>query len=107
MIRVTIELVPFGMEAMSRTIAEVCIANVGGEKDKNIANYEASGYEVGTDKKITEFATKIAGYDRNEGAVRLVADILLAPREKFEEVELAERLIQKTRLMAVAEDEGE
>ncbi len=106
MLRVTIELVPYGVEEMAKTISELCIANV--KTEDNIASYEASGYAVGTDKKITEFAVKLDGYDRNEGAVRLVADILLAPRTEFSEVELAEQLIQKTRLMAaVREDEGE
>jgi hypothetical protein len=104
MLRVTIELVPYGVEAMAKTIAELCIANVGTDQETNVANYEVAGYHLGSDKKIEEFAVKIADYDRDEGALKLVGDILLAPKEKFEEVKLAEQLIQKTRLMQVEED---
>ena len=95
MLRVTVELVPFGSEELAKTIAEVCIANVGGG---SIANYEAAGYESGNGK-ISEVAMKFDGHDRNEGALKLVGEILLAPRYELTEVELAENLIAKTRLM--------
>lgn len=106
MLRVTIELVPHGVEALAKTISEVCIANVGGSQD--VGNYEVGGYQIGTDKKITEFAVKINNYERNEGALKLVGDVLLAPREEvFESVRLAEKLLRMTRLVAELDKEDQ
>jgi hypothetical protein len=102
MLRVTIELVPFGVEAMSKTIAELCIANTGTED--NIANYEVAGYQVKTDNKIEEFAGQITSYDRNQGALNLVAEVLLAPNKEFDEVKQANKLLSKTRLMNTEEN---
>lgn len=103
MLRVTIELVPFGVEAMAKTIAEVCIANVGTNNEENVANYEVAGYEVKTDNKIEEFAGTILSYDRNQGARKLVAEVLLAPNAEFDEVKSAPKLLSKTRLMNTEE----
>lgn len=98
MLRVTIELVPFGSEDLARTIAEICIANVGMED--NIATYEAAGYEAKSGK-ISELAAKLQNYDRADGAVKLVGEIFLAVGEvELSEVKLGEQLIAKTRLMA-------
>lgn len=99
MLRVTIELVPFGVEALAKTIAEVCIANVGGNKETNEANYEVAGYEIKTDNKIEEFAGTIFSHDRNQGARKLVAEVLLAPNTEFDEVKSAQKLLSMTRLM--------
>ena len=106
MLRVTIELVPFGMEAMAKTISEICIANVGGDKEANVANYEVAGYEnkYGT---IKEFATKVKSFDRNQGALNLVAEILLAPKTELAEIELGEKLINRTRLASAGEENNE
>jgi hypothetical protein len=98
MLRVTVELVPFGSEELAKTIAEVCIANVS--STDNIANYEASGYEAKSGK-ISELAAKIENYDRADGAVKLVGEIFLAAGEvELSELKLGEELIAKTRLMA-------
>lgn len=102
MLRVTVELVPFGVEAMSKTIAELCIANTSTED--NIATYEFAGYQVKTDNKIEDFAGQITSYDRNQGALNLVAEVLLAPKKEFEEVKQAENLLSKTRLVNTGEN---
>lgn len=99
MLRVTIELVPFGMESMARTISEICIANVGGDKEANIANYEIAGYES-RNEKITELAWKLNNFPREDGALELVRQILSSEQTEIEKVELAEKLLQHTRLLA-------
>ena len=99
MLRVTIELVPYGMEALAKTISEICIENVSGDKEANIGNYEIAGYEI-EDGKIQEFATEVKSFNRNDGALALVREILSTERSKFEKIELAEKLLQHTRLLA-------
>lgn len=101
MLRVTVEIVPYGIEEMSRTISEICIANTKTQDGQ--ANYEAAGYIIHTDNKIEDFAATIENYTRQDGALKLVAEIINTPRKKFDEVELAEQLIQKTRLNAQEE----
>lgn len=103
MIRVTIEIVPYGVEELSKTISEVCIANVGGSQETNIANYEAAGYHIGTDDKLEEFAVSIKEYERNSGALNLVSKILSEERSEISSVKLAERLLERTRLNNVEE----
>lgn len=97
MLRVTIEVVPYGMESLARTISEICIANVGTEN--NIANYEIAGYE-NKDGKITEVAWELNNFPREEGALELLRRVLLSPQIDIEKVELAEKLLQHTRLIA-------
>jgi hypothetical protein len=99
MLRVTIELVPFGMESMARTISEICIANVGGDEKENTANYEIAGYEH-TDGKITELAWKLNNFSREDGALELVRQILSSEQIELEKVNLAEKLLAHTRLLA-------
>lgn len=103
MLRVTIELVPFGMESMARTISEICIANVGGDKDANTGNYEVAGYEH-RDGKITELAWKLNTFPREEGALELLRQILSSTQTEIEKVESAEKLLQHTRLLAETEE---
>ncbi len=103
MLRVTIELVPYGVEAMAKTIAELCIANVGGDEKTNTANYEIAGYES-RNEKITELAWKLNTFPREGGALELVRQILSSEQIDIEKVELAEKLLQHTRLLAVAEE---
>ena len=100
MLRVTIELVPYGVEELSKTIVEVCIANVHTEND--IAKYAAAGYH---DKygKIEEFAAVVEDFPRNAGVLELMKEIFSAERMPLEELLLGEDLIQRTRLFAVAE----
>lgn len=99
MLRVTIELVPYGVEEMAKTISELCIANVGGDQTTNVADYEVAGYEA-RNGKITEFAVELNNFPREGGALELVRQVLSAERSEFEKVKLAERLLQRTRLLA-------
>lgn len=98
MLRVTIELVPYGVEAMAKTIAELCIANVGGDTEPNVANYEAAGYLVTTDNKIEDLAMILNYFPRNDGVLELLKQILSQDIQPIEKVKLAETLIQHTRL---------
>lgn len=102
MLRVTIELVPFGSEELAKTISEICIANV--QTIDGIATYEASGYQI-RDGKISEFAVELEEHNRKDGALKLVAEVLLAPKKLFSEVELAEKLLSRTRLMTGEKEE--
>ena len=104
MLRVTIELVPYGMEALAKTISEICIANVGTDKETNVANYEVAGYE-NKYGRIQEFAVEVKSFDRNAGALALLREVLSAEISEFEKVELAGRLLQHTRLLAGEEEE--
>lgn len=80
---------------MAKTISELCIANTGGDSEN--ASYLASGYH-NKNGKIEEFAVELKFFQRNQGALNLVAEILLAPKSTIEEIPEAEKLIQRTRL---------
>lgn len=102
MLRITVELVPFGREALTRTIAEMCIANVGGDSD--VADYKFAGYEVGYDKKIQEFAGEVKTFGRAEGVLRLLELVLAAEKAGVDTEEFYELLLSRTRL---AQEESE
>ena len=101
MLRVTVELVPYGVEKMSRTIVELCIANVD-TNDSNVARYEAAGYH---DRygKIEEFAYRVDDFPRNDGVMALLRRVLESEQLPLDEVELAEPLLAKTRLAQEAD----
>jgi len=67
MLRVTIEVVPFGMEEAKRTLHEIEIANVC-EFGDNSADYSVR--ERGS--KMDPYA--VVGFDRGRGALALVAE---------------------------------
>ena len=89
MIRVTVELVPYGAEAMAKTIAELCI------EQTNTETHEAAGYEIKSDNKINEVAKELKIFPEG-GVLELVAEIIKAAN--IEPTELSEQLIQRTRL---------
>lgn len=101
MLRVTIELVPYGTEELAKTISEVCIANVHTDKD-NMATYAAAGYH---DKygKIEEFGVLVQDFPRNDGVLELMRKIFSAEKVTLHEILAGEELMKKTRLFAVAE----
>lgn len=103
MLRVTVELVPYGVEEMSKTIVEVCIANTHTDKDNN-ATYAAAGYH---DKygKIEEFGVLVRDFPRNDGVLELLKQVFSAEKVEVEELLLGETLIQRTRLATVADGE--
>lgn len=93
MIRITIELVPYGSEELAQTISEVCIEEVS--KD----TYEAAGYEVKSGK-ISEVAARVL-LDKSNSKLKLVGKVLLeAGQINLKEVKLGEKLIARTRLIA-------
>jgi hypothetical protein len=98
LIRVTIELIPYGAEAMAKTIAELCIEQTNPEA------YEAAGYEIKSDNKIKELAKELKIFPDN-GVLALVAEILKA--ENITPTELSEQLIQQTRLYHQTLEESE
>lgn len=98
MLRVTIELVPFGSEELAKTISEFCIANVSHNKELDVADYELGGYLV-KNEKIEELARELQGHDRKDGVLKLIAEMLLLPEKTMEEVGRAEALVMRTRLM--------
>lgn len=104
MLRVTVELVPYGVEEMSKTIVEVCVANVHTD-NKNMATYAAAGYH---DRygKIEDFGVVVREFPRNDGVLELLKKLFTEDRVDVEEILLGEELMKKTRLFA-AGDEGE
>jgi hypothetical protein len=96
MLRVTVELVPFGVEAMSKTIAEVCIANTHTDK-KDRATYVVAGYH---DKygKIEEFGAVVREFPRNDGVLALLREVFSAEQLALAEILMSEELMAHTRL---------
>lgn len=92
------------MEALAKTISEICIANVGGNREEDTANYEVAGYEL-RDKKITEFAVEVKSFLRSGGALELLREVLSTEKVEFDTVELAPKLIQHTRLLAEGQND--
>ena len=103
MLRVTVELVPYGVEEMSKTIVEVCIANVHTDQN-NMATYSAAGYH---DKygNIEDFGVVLREFPRNDGVLELLKKLFAAERVDVEEILLGEELMKKTRLYAEIEKE--
>jgi hypothetical protein len=69
-LRVTVEMVPFGIEPRKRKIAVLSLANQE-TSDENVANYEVT--------MLTEqgcFNEKISDHDRSKGWLPLVRDAL-------------------------------
>jgi hypothetical protein len=103
MLRITVELVPFGSEALTHTISEFCVANVGG--DSAVADYKFAGYQVGReDKKISEFAGEVKKFGRAEGVLRLLDLVLASEKDTMDSDEFYELLLGRTRL---AQEENE
>lgn len=75
MLRITVELVPFGNEEEASVISEICIANVGGG-DEYIGNYEAVGYEKLMSGEVQMLARRVRGFPRSSGVLDLVKSIL-------------------------------
>ncbi|MFA5352624.1 MAG: hypothetical protein WC291_00170 [Thermodesulfovibrionales bacterium] len=71
MIRVTIEMVPFGIEAAKRPISTIQIVNTM-EGTHEVGNYRAIIYENGEKKKAVE----VKGFVRSRGAVQLLKEVL-------------------------------
>lgn len=102
MLRVTVELVPYGFEEMSKTIAEVCIANVHTDK-KNTATYAAAGYQ-NKYGKIEDFGVIVRDFPRNDGVLELLKKVFAEDRVDVEEILLGEELMKKTRLFAAGDE---
>lgn len=103
MLRVTVELIPYGQEEMSKTISEICIANVDTDAN-NVASYAVAGYH---DKfgKIQEFSAEVTDFPRNDGVLELLRHVFAAERSDISDA-VSETLISKTRLAQLA-NEGE
>lgn len=99
MLRVTVELVPYGVEEMSKTICEVCIANTYTDEN-DTAVYQAAGY---TEKngKIEEFALVVRNFPRNDGVLALLREVFSAEQLPVGDVLMGENLISRTRLSEV------
>lgn len=68
MIRVTVELVPWGDESMKKTIGVMNIANDGNSGDREIGNYEARM----EDDRGTEKTVHVMGHKRTTGVWTLI-----------------------------------
>jgi hypothetical protein len=77
MLRITVELVPFGEEDEAATIGEVCIANVGGGTAYT-GNYEIVGYEQLLSGEVEWIYRKVVGHTRHEGVFQLLKEALRA-----------------------------
>lgn len=97
MLRVTIELVPFGNEMAKKKIAEMVLANDGtGNPEK--ADYEAWTASNEWSGEPARYG-KLVGYDRSQSVWELIRLMLEAIRceEHNPDTELSERL--KKRLL--------
>ena len=74
MLRVTVELVPFGDERYTKPIAELFIANTGGGNNE-VANYEMVGYHKSPDGGEI-LSSRVYNFSRDAGAVQLLGQIL-------------------------------
>ena len=103
MLRVTVELVPFGIEEEASVIAEVCIANVGG--DELVGNYEAVGYEKLLGGEVQILSRRVRGHPRNNGVFELVKNILRTRDEDIKQFLTGDRLLEKIRSLKEDTDE--
>lgn len=92
MIRVTIEVVPYGMESLAKTISELCVETTDG------SSYESAGYVVHTDNRIEEFAKKLDNFETNSDVLNLIKALMNTESCKLDNLKLAEYLLGKTRL---------
>jgi hypothetical protein len=93
MLRVTIELVPFGDERYAKPIAELFIANTGGGNNE-VANYEMVGYHKSPDRGEI-LTAKVYNFSRDAGAIQLLGQIL--KRMKTGEPEIRTKLTDNLR----------
>ena len=77
MLKITVELVPFGLKDVRRTIGVIEIANVGGTRE--FGDYK---YIIKSDR-CDEVKGSLEKFDRNKGAIELLRDIL--NKEQLEE----------------------
>lgn len=70
MLRITIELVPFGIEEESKKIGEMVIANVSG------SNHNAEYISAYTSDKDAGIALKTTHHDRRDSVWTLVKNVL-------------------------------
>lgn len=96
MLRVTIELVPFGEEKNTEVISEICIANTG-DGDSSQANYQAAGYVIEQDGSIELVAGEVNNFSRTDGVLALVKDVLRSRHSRVEDIELGSKLLLKTK----------
>jgi hypothetical protein len=94
MLRVTIELVPFGDERYAKPIAELFIANTGGGNNE-VANYEMVGCHKNPDSGGEILSSKVYNFSRDAGAVQLLGQIL--KRMKTGEPEIRTKLTDNLR----------
>ena len=80
MLRIKIELVPFGIEEGSKQIGEMIIGNIN-TNDKNEASYI---YAYKDDHSAEEYG-QIHGFQRNLGVWELIAQCLKSDEETSEE----------------------
>jgi ribose 5-phosphate isomerase len=92
MIRVTIEVVPYGMESLAKTISELCVETTDG------TSYESAGYVVHTDNRIEEFGKKLDSFETDSDVMKLIKELINAETCDLEKLKLAEYLLGKTRL---------
>lgn len=74
MLRITIELVPYGIEEEAQKIATMLIANEGTAKDVRVGNY-AYVYDY-ADRPDDPMFGYVKRYNRNDGAWGLVKKVL-------------------------------
>ena len=94
MLRITVELVPFGVEEEASVISEICIANVGGG-NVLIGNYEAVGYERLMSGEVQMLARRVQGHPRIGGVLELLKNILRARNEDVATFLVGDRLLEK------------
>ncbi len=72
MLRVKVEIVPFGMESCAKELAEIIIINTG-KGDHDIGEYRYTIEGTGADASCGE----IHNFDRRRGSVELLKEVLL------------------------------
>lgn len=75
MIKVTIDLIPYGDENKTETISELLIANVGGTFEEG--NYEVIGYEIPANNPFRLMGFTLDGFNREQGVLDLLRLVLM------------------------------
>lgn len=105
MLRITVELIPFGVEEEASVIGEICIANVGGG-DGHTGNYEVVGYEQLLSGEVDWIYRKVVGHTRHEGVFQLLKEALRADALGDTSTFLVgDRLLEKIRSLKEDADE--
>ena len=89
MIRIRIDLVPYGYEDDSRAIGEIVLYNEGTGTIADGHSYTAYLKTTGHHDEV--FKSRVTGFDRKKGILELI-ELVLANKEEIKEEDIDERI---------------